>query len=152
MIDVAVTRRHPAAREHAGPTPRFDVTPLRRGRSAACGARAERLARLGIGDGVAPFGVRLLVGNLTGDVGDNGSESVEVSGVVSKAGQCVEVCSQMYYSSRALRVVSALEEVEIDIGSQLVHGACLAVTAERSSDPIDAAGRCCDTVWRQIGA
>ena len=148
MVDVAVTRRHPAAREHAGPTSRFDVPPLRRGRSTSSNTCVQRLARFGIRDGVAPFGVRLLVGNLTGDVGNNGSESVEIPSVVSKAGQRVKVHSQMYHSSRALCVVSALEEIEIDISSQLVHGASLAVTPERPGDLIDAAGRCCDTIWR----
>ena len=113
VVEVAVGGGAAASGEGTGAVSGFDVAALRRGGSPAGGAVGDDLSGVGVGDGVTPFGVVLVVGDLAGDVGDDRSVAGELSGMFNKPGQRVEIDMEVDHAAAAGLggVVGAVEEV-----------------------------------------
>jgi hypothetical protein len=77
----------------------------------------EMLSCFGICDGVSPLSVALLCGNLPGDVRNDRCESVELSRMVGKTGQRVEVGGEMDDRPATCSIVHTVEKVDVDIRS-----------------------------------
>lgn len=145
VIHVAVGGRHAATGKDAGAVPGGDGPALGCGVPAATGhTGVDDLTAVRIGDGVPPLGVARLFGDATGDVGDDRAVAGEVAGVVVEAGERRQVDLDVHHAPVAGTscLTGALEsgtgeEVEKDVGAELVHGAGLAVATQASGEAID---------------
>jgi len=66
------------------------------------------LAGVGVGDGVAPFGVVLLVGGLAGDVGDHTPIPAHLTGMLDQPGEGVEPDGDINHPTREVAVRSRI--------------------------------------------
>ena len=135
VVDVAVDRRHAAAREHAGRISSDDVAELLGGGSTSGDTRFDRLAAVGVDHGPAPGRVTLTASDLAGEVGDDRPVSVEIAWMICEPGEGGEVDGEMHRTvlSRSRPFVGgrvAFQEVEGDVGTELVDGPTLIRTAQ----------------------
>lgn len=75
--------------------------------------------------------------NTTGDVGDDGSVAGKVAGVVVEFGEGVEIDADVDDATGGCVVLRAAQQVEVDIGSELVDGPILTPSTEGSGDLVD---------------
>jgi hypothetical protein len=91
MVEVTVGRRHATPGKDAGAVTSFDMSTLAGGRPPAGDAGVDRLTSVGICDAPAPFGLLLLFGDLTGDVGDDRSVTGQFSRILCQPDQSGQV-------------------------------------------------------------
>ncbi len=116
MVDVGVDGGGAAAGVDAGGVLGFDLAALGGGGSAAGDPVAERLAGVGVVDGVAPLAAGLGFGDLAGEVGDHRPVAGQLAGVVVGSGEGFQV--DMEVDDPLLFAGSvADQQVEIDIGA-----------------------------------
>jgi hypothetical protein len=131
MVEVAVGGGYATAGEDAGGVACFDLSSLGSGGSAAGGAVVEGLAGVGVGDGPPPGGVVLLLGDLAGDVGDDRTEPGQFPRMLGEFGEGGEVDVEVDAASAAAAgLLVAVEEVDEDVGAELVDGAVFSTVAE----------------------
>ncbi len=150
VVEVAVGGGHATAGEHTVGVVGLDFSALAGGGASSGDAVVDDLAGVGVGDGVAPFGSGLLLGDLAGDVGDDGPVAGEFSGVVVELGEGGEVDVDVDYSGTAGGLVGAVEEVEEDVGAELVHAAGFGFGSEALGELIDTPGDGGDPVGWEI--
>ena len=93
----------------------------------------------------------LLVGDLAGDVGDDRAVSAQIARMLCETGEGVEIDADVDAAAGAVGSLSG-EEVEVDVGTQLVHGARLPGGVERAGKPVDAVHRRGDAVGWKVEA
>jgi hypothetical protein len=134
VVEVTVDGRHSTTRKNAGGVAAFDVPALSGGGSPAGDAVVDGLAALRMSDGPSPLGVLLLLNNLAGDVGDDRSVSGQLARVVSEPGQGFQVDLDVDHTFASVALMGVtLEQVQEDVGSELVEGARLAGSPEALS-------------------
>jgi hypothetical protein len=102
----------------------------------------------------------LFFGDLAGDVGDDGPVSVQLAGVRRQSAEGVEVGVDMGpadigvggrgLGGIAAAPVLAVEEVEVDVGAELIHGARFVLGFETAGEVVDAARDAVDPVRGQV--
>jgi hypothetical protein len=91
VVEVTFDCGHPASGGDTGPVSGMDVAFLRGVGASSGGSVVYDHSGVGVGDGVPPFGLLLVLGDLAGDVGDDRSVSGEFSGVVVEFGEGGEI-------------------------------------------------------------
>jgi hypothetical protein len=76
----------------------------------------DELPGLRIGDGESPLGLLLVLCDLPGDVGDDGSESGKLSGMIGQCGECVEIDTNVDDSTPSFGLLAS-KEVEQYVGT-----------------------------------
>jgi hypothetical protein len=123
VIEITVGCGHPASGGDTGPVSGMDVALLAGFGSSSGGSVVDDHSGVGVGDGVPPFGLLLVFGDLAGDVGDDWSVSGEVSGVVVEFGEGGEVNADVDGAFLGpVGVPTSAEEVEGYVGAELVEG------------------------------
>jgi hypothetical protein len=92
-----------------------------------------------------------LFDNLPSDIGNHWSVAVQLAGVSGIADQGVEVSLDMYPTAiLGVPDVLAVEEVEEDIGADLIHRPGLVFGVKTAGEVVDPAGGRGDPVWGQV--
>ncbi len=82
MVEVTIDCRHAAPGEDAGAVPGLGAAAQGGGGPTPGGALVEHVSGVGVVDGVAPFGVVGVGGDLAGDVGDDRAVAGELTRVL----------------------------------------------------------------------
>ncbi len=91
---------------------------------------------LRISDGEPPLGLLMICCDLSGDVGDDGSESGKLAGVVRECGEGVHIHANIDDSTPSFGLLAS-KEVEQHIGPELVHRASLAGASKTLCELVD---------------
>lgn len=91
MVEVAVRGGHATPRKDTSLIAGFDGAALVGGGATPGGPVVQGPAGGGVRDRVAPFGVLLFCGDLSGDVGNDGPVAGELARVLRQAGEGVEI-------------------------------------------------------------
>ena len=114
---------HAASGGDTGPVSGLDVALLAGFGASSGGSVVDDHSGVGVGDGVPPFGLLLVFGDLAGDVGYDWPVSGEFSGVVVEFGEGGEVNMDVDGSFPGpVGISSPAEEVEGYVVAELVEG------------------------------
>jgi hypothetical protein len=151
MVEVTVAGGHTAAREDAGPVAGFDVASLPAVGPPPRSSLVERHPGVGVGDGPSPLGLVLLGGDLAGEVGDDRPVPGQFSGILGQSDERGQVDVEIDGSPFvAPATVAAFEEVEENVGAELVDGAVLVAGFELQGEPVDPAADGDGPVGREV--
>lgn len=127
MVEVAVGRVDPAGGETLRIS-HFDDAFLSRGRPPLSGDHVEELIVIGEPD--PPISVFGISHDLPREVGEDRSPSGNLPGVVVQAEECCQIGPDVHHRrlrSRAPALIPAGEEVEVDVGSDLIDAPSLSI-------------------------
>jgi hypothetical protein len=105
VVEVALASRHAASREVADPVASLDGAPLRRGGTAAGGAGGDGEPGRGILGGETPLRPLPALRDLSGDIGDHGTESAQLAGCLRQARQCLQIDVEVDDASRLVLIM-----------------------------------------------
>ena len=148
VVDVAVDRRHAAAGEDADRVGGDDVAPLGRSGASSGDVGEDRVTK--VGDGRGPCGVEVGVGHRAGEVGCDRTVSGEVAGMVVEFGEGGELDGQVDVDPGSGVGGVAAEQVDGDVGSELVDGSGLSGAAEAVGDSVDVSGGSDGAFWGEV--
>jgi len=141
VVEVALGRVESTARIDTGWIPDFHDPFLGGGGSSLGGDDPDRMPVLVDGDD-PPFGIGCFVDDLAGDIGDDRSKPGDFSGLVVDSGHGGHVDPDVDHttvsSGNLLDVlVSAVEQVQEDVGSDLVDGSSVTFGFQSSGETVD---------------
>jgi hypothetical protein len=94
----------------------------------------------------------LVSSHLSSNIGDHRSKSVELTGVTREPSQSVKIGGEMDNGSSAGFVLLAVEKIQVDVCTELIHRTLLVSTSEGLSNTIDPPTDRRHPVWREVEA
>jgi hypothetical protein len=152
VVEVAGVGVHATADSDTGLVVGSDLADGFGVRSPAGGAGGDRIAVV-VEDLVGPFGVFELSDGLAGDVSDYGCVSGEFSWIAGQFDQGGQISLDDHLTTQTLTmVVGGEEEVDEDVGADLVHGPAVTKFGELSGEFVDLAADGSHIGGRQPGS
>jgi len=138
VVEVAGSRGHATSGEHTRLIAGLDTSPQSSRWPAAGKLGMGQFPCLRISDGEPPLGLLMIFCDLSGDVGDDRSESGKLAGVVRECGEGVEIHANIDDPTPSFGLLTS-KEVEQHIGPELVHRASLAAASKTPCESVDPA-------------
>jgi hypothetical protein len=160
VVEVTLGSGHPAPGEDAGLVAGLDVAGLGSGGAAAGGSVPGDPAGV-VDHGGPPLSVLLVGSDLSGNIGNHWSPTGDLTGAVGKTDQGFEIHMDIHRPTpttparsrnvsvhastaglpTAAHTMGAGEQVEVHVGTQLIHGPTLMWSPEGLGNPVDALHR-----------
>ena len=142
MVEITFVGGHPTSGEDTGRIPGLHDPFLSGGGSSSGGDHSYRLAVLVDGDD-PPFRIRCFVDDLSGDIGQDRSQSGNLGRIIVDTGQGGHIHPNLdnAFVGGSVGLTLPGEQVEKDVGSDLIDPPSVTFRFESSGQPVDPSHR-----------